>query len=88
MKVYTIYSHKPSAEVHSTLKELGVTHVVVEDIWCAKQYRGGCAFHEVWNLIDPDNRDKPVFCDIIKENIPDQFKLVFKNPSYRILQVL
>ena len=70
------------------LKELGVTHVIVEEVWCSKQYRPGCALPEVWDQIDPVNRNKPVFCETIKERVPSQFKLVFINQSYRILQLL
>ena len=86
--VYSIYSRKPPAVIHSLLAGLKVTHVVIEDVWCSKRYRRGCALYEVWDSIDPDNQDKQVFCELVKDHAPDQFKLVFLNKSYRILQLL
>ena len=86
--MYTIYSRKPPEEVHSSLKGLGVTHVIVEDVWCNKRYRPGCALHEVWDEVDPDNQQGSIFCQSIQDHIPSQFKLVFKNRSYWILQLL
>ena len=88
LQVYSIYSRKPAPLVHSLLAGLGATHVVIEDVWCWKRYRPGCALHEVWDVVDPDNQDKPVFCESVKDHTPDQFKLVFLNKSYRILQLL
>lgn len=86
--VYTIYSRKPSTEVHSILRSLKVTHVVVEEAWCFKSYRAGCSFREVWDHIDPANRDNPVFCEALAQDIPQEFKLVFENNSYRVLQLI
>ena len=86
--VYSIYSRKPPAVIHSLLAGLKVTHVVIEDVWCSKKYRPGCALYEVWDNIDHDNQDKQVFCELVKDHTPDQFKLVFLNKSYRILQLL
>lgn len=40
-QVYTIFSRKPSSEVHSILRAMSVEYVIVEDGWCEKRYRPG-----------------------------------------------
>lgn len=65
-----------------------VTHVVVEEPWCKKRYRPGCSFAEVWDEEDVINQGRPQFCQLIHESVPDQFKLVFSNDIYKVLQLL
>lgn len=86
--MYSVYSRKPSAEIHSKLSQLLVTHVVVEQPWCKKRIRRGCSLAEVWDEEDPINQGKPQFCQMILQTIPDQFKLVFSNDVYVVLQLL
>ena len=49
--IYTVYSRRSSATIHATLRYLRADYVIVEDMWCHRQYRPGCAFHEVANRI-------------------------------------
>ena len=86
-KVYTVFSRKPPSEIHSILHEMAVNYVIIEDAWCTKQYRPGCAFYEVWDEEDPDNRDRPVFCQLLHSHIPPLFKQVFLNKTYCVLLV-
>ena len=86
-KVYTVFSRKPPSEIHSILREMAVNYAIIEDAWCRKQYRPGCAFYEVWDEEDPDNRDRPVFCQLLHSHIPPPFKQVFLNKTYRVLLV-
>lgn len=44
--MYTIYSQRNSETIHRNLLKLKAEYVVVEDAWCEKQYRPGCAFHD------------------------------------------
>ncbi len=88
MSVYTVYSRQPPAEIHRQLSALLVTHVVVEEPWCNKRYRPGCSFAEVWDEIDPGNRERPQFCQSILHTVPEQFELVFSNSIYRVLKLL
>ena len=48
-QIYTVYSRRSSATIHATLRDLQADYVIVEDSWCHRQYRPGCAFHEVIN---------------------------------------
>ena len=48
-QIYTVYSRRSSVTIHATLRDLQADYVIVEDIWCHRQYRPGCAFHEVTN---------------------------------------
>ena len=63
---------------------MAVNYVIVEEVWCTKQYRPGCAFYEVWDVEDPANRDRPVFCQLLHDHIPPPFKQVFLNRTYRV----
>ena len=86
--VYSVYSRQPPEEIHRKLSSLLVTHVVVEEPWCKKRYRPGCSFAEVWDEMDPDNKDHPQFCQLILETIPKPFELVFSNNIYKVLKLL
>lgn len=86
--VYTVYSHQSPQTVYESLQGLLVTHVVVEEPWCFKRYKTGCSFSEVWNEIDPAHQNLPQFCQQLQDSVPEQFKLVFSNNVYRVLQLL
>ena len=45
--MYTVYSQRDSEVVYQNLRLLRVEYVIMEDVWCNKQYRKGCAFHHV-----------------------------------------
>lgn len=47
----------------------------------------GCAFYEVWDEEDPTNQDNPVFCRLVRTEVPPEFQQVFVNPSYRVLRL-
>lgn len=86
--VYTVYSRKPPTEIHRVLSMLHVTHVVVEEPWCNKRYKPGCSFADVWDEEDPANQERPQFCQLIHQTIPDHFQLVFSNSIYKVLQLV
>lgn len=65
-----------------------MTHVVVEEPWCKKRYRPGCSFAEVWDELDPVNQDRPQFCHLIKETVPEGFEQAFANSIYRVLKLV
>ena len=88
MLVYSVYSRQPPETIHRQLATLLVTHVVVEEPWCQKRYRPGCSFAEVWDEINPENRERAQFCQLIRETIPPQFELVFSNSIYRVLKLV
>ena len=49
-QIYTVYSRRSSDTIHATLRDLQADYIIVEDSWCHRQYRPGCAFHEVTKL--------------------------------------
>ena len=50
--IYTIYSRRSPATIHSILSDLKADYVIVDDAWCRRQYRPDCAFHEMsgWSI--------------------------------------
>ncbi len=47
----------------------------------------GCAFYEVWDKEDSVNQGRPVFCRLIRSEVIPEFRQVFGNPTYRVLQL-
>ena len=86
--MYSVYSRKPPAVIQETLLSLGVSHVIVEGAWCHKSYKEGCSFGELWDVEDPSNRLRPLFCDLVSSEEVEGFRAVFRNNDYTILQVL
>ncbi len=84
--VYSVYSRQPPSLVAASLRSLAVSHVIVEGVWCHKAYKDGCSFGEVWDSEDPSNRHRPLFCDLIGQEI-DGFKTVFRNNDYTVLEI-
>ncbi|XP_025095968.1 probable C-mannosyltransferase DPY19L1 isoform X2 [Pomacea canaliculata] len=86
-KVYTMYSRKPASEVKRLLKELGVQYAILENSWCIRKTRPGCAMPEIWDLEDEENQGKEPLCTLLKQNPGLHFKRVFRNSVYDVLQV-
>lgn len=88
LHVYTIFSRKPVAEVHSILRGMEVDYVISEDGWCHKhRSKPGCSFSEIWDEEDPANQGGPVFCERLQGHTPSPFQLAYSNSVYRVLQV-
>jgi len=85
-KVYQTYSRKPCSEVHKALENMQVTHLIMEDSWCIKRYRPGCALPEVWDIEDPSNKDRPACCSLLRHS-PKPFRKLFSNDQYVVLKV-
>ena len=86
--VYSIYSRKTPAEVHSILTGMGVEFVIVEDAWCFKHHsKPGCAFADVWGSEEPGSRHRLLFCQLLHSVTPPSFQLVFVNGHYQVLRV-
>ena len=47
----------------------------------------GCSFKEMWDEEDPDNQERPMFCELLESHVPPPFHLAFSNSAYRVLQV-
>ncbi|PIK41594.1 putative C-mannosyltransferase DPY19L1 isoform X2 [Apostichopus japonicus] len=87
LKVYSIYSRKPTREVYSTLRDMRVQYVILEYSWCVRRYRPGCSLPEIWDVEDAENRGKEPTCMRLKRNAGPFFKEVFKNSEYTILKL-
>eukprot|EP00116_Pleurobrachia_bachei_P011505 sb/3471767/ len=77
-RVYQMFSRKPVAEVHSTLKDLSVQYAILDRNWCtASRPADNCAIPQVWDREDVENRGKTVFCERVK-NHPELFNINYK----------
>lgn len=86
--IYTIYSKRDAQEIFNNLRRLQVQYIIMEDIWCNKQYRQGCAFHDIYLMDFPQDKNQPIFCLLVTKKIPPQFKEVFINKNYQVLQLV
>ncbi|XP_070566148.1 LOW QUALITY PROTEIN: protein C-mannosyl-transferase DPY19L1-like [Ptychodera flava] len=86
-QVYTIYSRKPLSEVKTTLENMGVNYVIVEESWCRKSPKIGCSLPEIWDLEDVENRGKTAACMLLKKKPEPHFTKVYENQVYTVLAV-
>lgn len=86
LKVYSLYSRKPTNEVHETMQQLLVNYAILDENWCYKSSRRGCAMLDLWDVQDPSNKGNTPLCEAVDIN-PAPFKLVYKNSIYVVLEV-
>lgn len=86
-RVYQVYSRKPPAVVHSTLKSLQVDYVIIEDTWCHQRSQEGCSMGEIWDMEDEENSENDQFCEMARQDIPKPFQMAFENDVYLVLRV-
>ena len=90
MKVYTVASRKPMAEIHAEIAAMSVDYVIIDNLWCTGSSSRGCTTSGIWDVVDEANRGKEPACKKLIENgssgLP-YFKMVFQNNAYTILQV-
>lgn len=51
-----MYGRRPLNMVHETITNMNVTHYVLENSWCTRKTRDGCAMPEIWDLEDVEYR--------------------------------
>ncbi|XP_013396417.1 probable C-mannosyltransferase DPY19L1 [Lingula anatina] len=88
-KVYSMYSRKPVEEVKQNLMDLQVDYAILEDSWCIRRQKPGCAMPEIWDVEDPENKNAPEpTCTTLRRNPGPHFKRVFKNDVYEVLKIV
>ena len=73
--------------VHKSLMGLDLDYFILEDSWCVRKSRDGCALPQVYDLEDVPYRKNKPFCEILRNNPEPYFKEVFKNQHYTILKI-
>uniref|UniRef100_A0A1I7URB1 C-mannosyltransferase DPY19L1 n=1 Tax=Caenorhabditis tropicalis TaxID=1561998 RepID=A0A1I7URB1_9PELO len=96
LKVYSMFSKKPVAEVHKTMKKMGVNYFVFQLMNCSNdERRPECVYRGMWDEEDPKNSGRTSLCDlwILAANSKDSsriapFKIVYNpNRNYIVLKV-
>ncbi|EGT51533.1 hypothetical protein CAEBREN_00998 [Caenorhabditis brenneri] len=96
LKVYSMFSKKPVAEVHKTMKEMGVNYFIFQLMNCSNdERRPECVYRGMWDEEDPKNSGRTSLCDlwILAANSKDNsriapFKIVYNpNRNYIVLKV-
>ncbi|KAG8229991.1 hypothetical protein J437_LFUL012267 [Ladona fulva] len=88
-KVYSIFSRKTIPVVYKTLLQMKVDYVVLEETWCYGARMKGCSMTDLWDVEDPDSKDRPAVCPLLFQNLNDPFpfRRVFINDKYVVLQI-
>ncbi|XP_059478844.1 probable C-mannosyltransferase DPY19L1 [Neocloeon triangulifer] len=83
--VYTIFSRRTPQEVYKILSHMRVQFVVLEESWCFRESRPGCAMVDLWDVEEPENRHQPPLCPrlFLQSSIP--FEKVYSNSEYVVL---
>ncbi|CCD62139.1 C-mannosyltransferase dpy-19 [Caenorhabditis elegans] len=96
LKVYSMFSKKPIAEVHKIMKEMGVNYFVFQLMNCSNdERRPECVYRGMWDEEDPKNSGRTALCDlwILAANSKDNsriapFKIVYNaNRNYIVLKI-
>uniref|UniRef100_A0A8R1I1F4 C-mannosyltransferase dpy-19 n=1 Tax=Caenorhabditis japonica TaxID=281687 RepID=A0A8R1I1F4_CAEJA len=96
LKVYSMFSKKPIAEVHQVLKSMGVDYFIFQLMNCANDVkRPECVYRGMWDEEDPANSGRTSLCDlwVLAVNSNDEtriapFKIVYKwKRNYIVLKV-
>lgn len=96
LKVYSMFSRKPVAEVHQTMKKMGVNYFIFQLMNCSNdERRPECVYRGMWDEEDPKNSGRTSLCDlwILAANSKDNsriapFKIVYNpNRNYIVLKV-
>lgn len=86
-QVYTVFSRRTSQEVYSTLLNLKVNYLVLEENWCFIRSKPGCGMVDLWDVEEPQNKQRPALCPKLYHHSPAPFHRVFANDGYVVLQV-
>ncbi|PIC40487.1 hypothetical protein B9Z55_011813 [Caenorhabditis nigoni] len=96
LKVYSMFSKKPVAEVHQTMKKMGVNYFIFQLMNCSNdERRPECVYRGMWDEEDPKNSARTSLCDlwILAANSKDNsriapFKIVYNpNRNYIVLKI-
>lgn len=86
--VYSMYSRKDEEDVWRNLQKLQVNFAILEDSWCTRRTKPGCALPEIWDLEDELNRGREPVCSRLRRKPGPFFSNVFHNDVYHVLEVL
>ena len=73
--------------VHKTLVDMDLDYFILEDSWCVRKTRDGCALPQVYDLEDTEFRQNKPVCEILRTKPAPYFKEIFKNQHYTILKL-
>ncbi|KZC05765.1 Protein dpy-19 like protein 1 [Dufourea novaeangliae] len=92
MKVYEVFSRKDVSSVYSTLRDMRVGYVILEEPLCFgfANLPVGCQMIDLWDMIDYGTAKaigKPPLCPVLFRGNAYPFKRAFVNSRYVVLQL-
>ncbi|KAA0195821.1 hypothetical protein HAZT_HAZT004865 [Hyalella azteca] len=85
--VYSVFSRRPAETVYESLLKLKVNYLVLDYSQCYQKIKPGCGMVDLWDIEEPQNKNKPALCPKLYNESPAPFHRVFVNDGYAVLQV-
>ncbi|KAG4078203.1 hypothetical protein HA402_002255 [Bradysia odoriphaga] len=84
--VYSMFSKQPYTQIYNQLSRLEIQYIIVPFNECISTKRS-CKILDIWDNIEPENRDNiPLCAELFKKSNPN-FLRVFMNEEYFILKL-
>ncbi|KAF2359532.1 Dpy-19/Dpy-19-like [Trinorchestia longiramus] len=85
--IYSVFSRQSPDTVYEALLQLRVNYIVLDEVQCFRRSRKGCGMVDLWDVEEPNNKNKPALCPKLYNESPAPFHRVFVNDGFAVLQV-
>lgn len=85
--VYRAFGRGTVPELYRSLVDLKVSYLVIQEMWCFGQPKKGCSMLNIWDIDEPQWKDRSPLCPILYEGNASPLQRVFSNEVYVVLRV-
>uniref|UniRef100_A0A6A7FYY3 C-mannosyltransferase DPY19L1 n=3 Tax=Hirondellea gigas TaxID=1518452 RepID=A0A6A7FYY3_9CRUS len=85
--VYSVFSRRKPQVVYDGLLKLQVNYLVLDEKWCFRSSKPGCSMLDLWDVEEPQYKQREALCPKLYKHSPAPFHRVFANDEYVVLQI-
>jgi len=85
--VYRAFGRGTVTDLYRSLVNLEVSYLVIQEMWCFGQPKPGCSMLNIWDIEEPQWKDRSPLCPILYEGNASPLQRVFSNGVYVVLRV-